>query len=742
MADRATPAYPGRYTPGDLDVGLEVSFERRDGATFRGPGLQLVAGDAGTWVFRIRNRAADLHAGAELTLIRLNIQLAFLLQTQNPRRRDYCSLETDSCATLELRAFRDNVNLFTVAVSSGTLRKGQSVTVRIGDRRQGSPGSEVFWSATQAQFLLAVDPQGSGNFVGVRANPCMVCVIAHHTPRLVRLLGPTVVATGDRFDLHLGVFDRNRNLIEGASLAVHLDVPDAVEGLPEVCEISPEDCGQRVLRQIRVLRPGVYRLAARADGLPDAFASNPIVVEDEPASCVYWGDVHAHGWGDSSMHLMHLRSEKMDPLSRHRQARDIGRLDFSCPGAMSMDPAKREETWEAYREACARVDSPGSYVPFIAYEAHPGPTGGDRQVIFRDYHHESAPPDMKRPIEELEQTYGGRDDVLLEVHIGGEPPRWDQYRPERERLLEVCSGFGCAEWLLQKALQLGYMPAVCGASDLHLGLMGGPRAVETFRGRFGQKYPMNQRDSAYGTGPLTAVVAPDLCRSSLWEAIEARQTYAVSGARIYLQVACNGRAAGSEVCVRETLEVSVVCHACADIDRVDLITGEYVARTWRPNSMDFTCRLSLNAADVPGAWLYVRVAQVDGEYAWSSPVAIRRPNPPPASVGLRRWDETQDLDLSAVCNTGAGEFLPALEAYLRLEEDPSRFQSITPAGILDLHVGRCALFYCRWSSKGLPMSIRWFFEYDIPKVRFDLGWRDYGAYDELELGPELMASYG
>ena len=39
------------------------------------------------------------------------------------------------------------------------------------------------------------------------------------------------------------------------------------------------------------------------------------------------------------------------------------------------------------------------------------------------------------------------------------------------------------------------------------------------------------------------------------------------------------------------------------------------------------------------------------------------------------------------------------------------------------------------------MSIRWFFEFEIPKVRYDIGWRDFGAYDELELSLKLRAKY-
>jgi hypothetical protein len=40
------------------------------------------------------------------------------------------------------------------------------------------------------------------------------------------------------------------------------------------------------------------------------------------------------------------------------------------------------------------------------------------------------------------------------------------------------------------------------------------------------------------------------------------------------------------------------------------------------------------------------------------------------------------------------------------------------------------------------MSIRWFFEFEIPRIRYDFGWQDFGAFDENDLGPELMDKYG
>ena len=745
MPDTPIRAYPDNYTPSDLDIHLDLCFENRDGTVSRPPDMELIAGTCGTWVLKIENRACDLQPGAAFTLSRLNVQIAYKLQATRPEGRDYCSLETDSSASLKLIPGRTNVSLLSIVIESGLFRKGDTCTVRIGDRTHGSVGSEIFWSTTAGEFLLCVDPEGSGTFQGARGNPYRFQVVAHPKPDLFRLLGPTVARMDEPFDLHLGVFDRNRNVVETFEGQVRFAVPEGVEGLPSSYTFTAGDRGLKVFENVSVRRPGVCRIGLSGEGTERSFISNPILAGEQPESYVYWGDVHAHGWGDSTMHLMHLRTDKLDPLSRHMQGHRIGRFDFACPGAMSMDPNKREEIWEAYREACEQMDEPGRYVPFLAYEAHPNDPpnpAGDRQVIFKDYKDEGIPPPMRSPIGEVDATYGHRDDVLLEVHIGGQPPIWDTYKPVRERFLEVCSGFGCAEWLLQKGLQLGYTPAVCAASDLHLGLMGGPRAVETFRGRFAQKYPMNQRDASYGTGPITAIVAPELNRDSLWEAIETRRTYATSGPRIYLHVACNGVQAGAEIDLGDELRVSISCHACAPLDRIDLIVGTYRAHSWRPEGMDFTGNIAFTAGDLPGNWVYVRVHQADGEYAWSSPVYLRRGGPLPPARGLPAWNEDEELDLSDLGENDATPYLPDLKGYLKLEEHPERFHQITPAGIQEQAVGRCALFYCYWGEEKLPMSIRWFFESEIPKVRFDLGWRDFGACDELDLGPGLIKKYG
>mgnify|MGYP002640163536 CR=1 FL=1 len=736
--DQPLRPYPTQYTPGNLALSLDVRFlPAATGKVVHLPVGLPVAGTRGTWELEVRNEQADLPAGALFCIIRFDCQFAFEFQTARPDRRDYATLASTSDARLRLLIGRESVGLCTIVVTDGLFLRGESFTIRLGDTSGGGAGSEVFWSSTAGQLLLAVDATGTGQFVGAGA-PLDLRVAPAGEPRLLRLLGPSVAAVGEDFDLHVGLFDANGNPCEDFVGTVDFTADDGVDGLPASITLTAADGGVRIIHGVHPLCAGVFRLQACCASL--TATANPMVVEEAPQMRLFWGDVHAHGWGDSTMHLMHLRSARLDPAARHAQARRLGRFDFCCPASMSMDPAQREEVFGAYRDACAEHDEPGRYVPFLAYEAHP--QAGDRQVIFRDYRDEPVPPPMRDPIENVIERYGARDDVLLQVHIGGDPPHWDLYRPARERFLEVCSGFGCAEWLLQEALQLGYEPGVCAASDLHLGWMGGPRSVETFRGRFGQKYPMRQRDSAYGTGPITAVQATELTRTALWEAIEARHTAGTSGARMLVDLRLGDARGGDEVTIGadDILELQCAVHACAPLARIDVIAGVHRLHSWDPQgAMDWKERLTLPAGSVPGRWIYLRVEQVDGEWGWTSPVYLRRDDVVPPAHGLPDWNacamEAEPHD------NGADAYLADLQAYLRREEEVQRFAALTPAGVLSLAVGKCAQFHCRWGTEQVPMTILWFFEFEIPKIRYDFGWRDYGAMPENQLGPALMARY-
>ena len=495
--------------------------------------------------------------------------------------------------------------------------------------------------------------------------------------------------------------------------------------MPTRVELGAENAGLTIIEDVTARSPGLIRIEAsdRERGL--STLSNPLLVQSKPESLLLWGDLHSHSWGDVSMGLMDDPTPVLHPAGRHAQARGQARLDFAAPGPMAPpDQAHRPAVWEAHQQAWRDNDEPGSYVPFLAGEAHPH-VGGDRNVVFRDWEERHAP--AWADMDYLVETYGEREDVLLEAHVGGGPADWDAYPTAHEPVVEVASGHGSAEWLLQRALRHGHRPAVIASGDTHLPLLAAPMAAHLYRGRFGDH--LNIRDCAIGCGPVAAVRAARCERQAIWDAVCNRRTYATTGARIVLDVRANGHAAGSEIEIDANPRLIITAHACTPIERIDLIRDDRALAAWRPNALD--ARLSFeDAAPLPEAAYYVRLRQTDSEYAWSTPIWVAcNAGSPDVGNNLPAWNEHEAVDLDAARPNDAEPYARRLLDYLAANEDPSRFHDLTPVRIVDEVPGRAALFHAFLGETREPISIRWYFDFPMPRLRLDWGWRDFGTKD-------------
>ena len=325
-----------------LDVSLD--FIRADGG--RAPRAnrttRVVSGTAGTWELRLCCLCAVLPRGSTIAIKRYNIHLAYGWQTQDPRRRDHVTVQCSSSAqiTFSSRLDRD----LRLTVSEGELRRGDQVVVRLGDRTGGGVGSEVFWTTTVGRLTFGIERDGD---IASAAPDAFVEVVCRDEPACLRLLGPSVVQPGEAFAMHLLVFDINRNLVETFRGDVLLRTPEGMAGLPNRVTFGPRAGGVVIIPDVSARQPGVYRVEAALDDGRLLACSNPVVCLRDPSPRVYWGELHAHGWGDQSMLLMHDRTAKMDPAGRHEQARRVGRYDYGAPGAMAMpESAERECIWQ------------------------------------------------------------------------------------------------------------------------------------------------------------------------------------------------------------------------------------------------------------------------------------------------------------------------------------------------------------------------------------------------------------
>ena len=106
-------------------------------------------------------------------------------------------------------------------------------------------------------------------------------------------------------------------------------------------------------------------------------------------------------------------------------------------------------------------------------------------------------------------------------------------------------------------------------------------------------------------------------------ALRARRAYATNGPRIFLDVRLGGLPMGSAVDPGPgPVELSVRVVAEAPIESIDVVRSAGVAPLAIAASESVELRHEVRDLE-PGDFLYVRVVQVDGGAAWSSPFFVR-----------------------------------------------------------------------------------------------------------------------
>ena len=118
------------------------------------------------------------------------------------------------------------------------------------------------------------------------------------------------------------------------------------------------------------------------------------------------------------------------------------------------------------------------------------------------------------------------------------------------------------------------------------------------------------------------VYVKEFTRLGIIEAINARRTIAATD-KIFLEFTCNDQMLGTEIEVHGKPNLGVKIEGTAAISRVTLVRNEKNYQQWTPNEKDFQKSFT-DETPLPGEnRYYMRVEQVDGSMAWSSPVWVQ-----------------------------------------------------------------------------------------------------------------------
>jgi hypothetical protein len=123
---------------------------------------------------------------------------------------------------------------------------------------------------------------------------------------------------------------------------------------------------------------------------------------------------------------------------------------------------------------------------------------------------------------------------------------------------------------------------------------------------------------------LAAILTDELSGPATRNALVARRCYGTSGPRILLRFAVGGARMGGVLPAAQALDATLFAQviATAPIKSIDIVTrGERILSLPGDSLLEFAASATL--ADLrAGDWVYLRVVQVDGGMAWTSPIFV------------------------------------------------------------------------------------------------------------------------
>jgi len=444
-------------------------------------------------------------------------------QFTKPDAPNYTTVEASNGAKLEVWFDRLNIrpyaNTLLIRVGRGYLREGDTLTIRLGDQRHGSPGLRLQTNVeNNVELRTSVDAFATYEFCEMQKHPAFN-LIPGPGVRWKAVL-PSLVVAREPFRLAIVAEDLWGNPTGDAAATMRPEASHPVRGLPDAIAIAAGD-GPTVIDNITIDTPGDVDLRLISNEAVLARANPLRVVEAAPLRR-YWADLHGQsgetiGMGTAEEYFTYARDKAFIDMVGH-QGNDFQITD---------------EFWKHLNELTARFDEPGRFVCLPGYEWS-GNTGmgGDRNIFYR---HEGRPIRRSSHIlvdgqtstnavytaDKLFEALSGEECRII-AHVGGRYADVKYAHDGRtERCVEVHSSWGTFEWLLHDAFEMGFRVGVVCHSDDHKGR---PGATRPGASTFG------------AVGGLTCYFMPELTRDALFAALRRRHHYGTTGTRMFIDL--------------------------------------------------------------------------------------------------------------------------------------------------------------------------------------------------------------
>ncbi|MBN1247104.1 MAG: DUF3604 domain-containing protein [Anaerolineae bacterium] len=305
---------------------------------------------------------------------------------------------------------------------------------------------------------------------------------------------------------------------------------------------------------------------------------------------VYYGDLHNHcgiSYGHGSLEDAFKNArEQLDfcSVTGHALWPDMPAPDPKIQYIIDFHKAgfaRLREGWESVQAITAAYHEPGTFLTFLSFEMHSG-ADGDRTILYKGAEgpllQATGLDDLHTQIRALRAS--GTGVMAFPHHIGYKQGQrginWATFDPEFAPVVEIISMHGCSEGDEGPRPFLHSMGPSDHASTWRYGLAQGHIA-----GVLGSTDHHSGHPGSYGHG-RTGLWATAKTRDAIWEALEARRTYALTGDRVVVQFAIDDQPMGSVLSSAGSRRLAYRVVGGAPLDSIDLIkNGELYRRVSR-----------------------------------------------------------------------------------------------------------------------------------------------------------------
>ncbi len=399
-------------------------------------------------------------------------------------------------------------------------------------------------------------------------------------------------------------------------------------------------------------RPAVARNVYGQDTPERTRADRHTWTVDGKTYRLYWGDFHRH----TDMSNCRTADDGC-VVEQFRYAYDVGKLDFlGTSDHTDIAGMYQPYQWWHNQKLADVFQTPGLFTSFYVYEREQRWPWGHRNVIFIERNapmiyikrptYKASPWAKDLPVgdgagditpKELWDLLrrSGRDCTVIS-HTGatGMGTDWDLYKQidnAVENLVEIYQGARVSyEGINTPQPTVGFPRNTKLKADAH----GSVKTGKDF-GKYNKGVYQNALQNGYKLGVFASsdhiathtsfggVYVEEFSRKGILEALNARRTIAGTD-KIFVEFSCSGHLLGTTFRLDLPPVLKVAVHGTAPLKRITVIRNEADYKTFTPaeGAKDFTASYTDPAPLVGENRYYIRVEQVDGNMAWTTPVWV------------------------------------------------------------------------------------------------------------------------